>query len=262
MTQLLRSANIPLRKRSRRRVIGWLLPMLSLGLGACHPGETPVRLAFEMRAAHADQTQLRFYLSDLALIDNQGRAVPVRLDANTWQNDGTALVALGGNAENGVITGKVANGRFDAIEFLLGIPFERNHGNPLAAAPPLNVPSMFWTWQSGYKFVRLDIGNDWSFHLGSTGCVSASAVRPPGEPCRQPNIARIRLANDAPQVGTIAVDLDALLAHIDTAVEDNCMAAYADREACRRLLANLGMDPDTGRCLDGCGNQAVFRFAP
>lgn len=260
--QLLSRADTPFWKRPRRRVAAWLLTTLSLGLGACHPGETPVRLAFEMRTTHADVVLLRFYLADLAMIDEEGRAVPVRLDANARQNDGTALVALGGNAENPVVYGKIPNGRYEAIEFLLGVPFERNHGNPLAAVPPLNVPSMFWTWQSGYKFVRLDIGNDWSFHLGSTGCVSASAVRPPGEPCRQPNAARIRLATESTEVGTIAVDLDALLAHIDTAVAENCMAAYADHEACRGLLASLGLDPATGLCVDGCAAQAVFRFAP
>lgn len=260
--QLPRRADIPFRKRPCHGVLGWLLTTLALGLGACHPNETPVRLAFEMRTTYADAALLRFYVSDLAAIDHQGRVAPVRLDANAWQNDGTALVALGGTTENRVVSGRVQNGRFETIEFLLGVPFERNHGNPLAAAPPLNLPSMFWTWQSGYKFVRLDIGNDWSFHLGSTGCVSASAVRPPGEPCRQPNAARIRLANDAPLVGTITVDLDALLAHIDTAAAENCMAAYDDHEACRGLLANLGLDPATGLCADGCGAQAVFRFAP
>lgn len=259
--QLLRRTAIRSWTRPRRRVVGWLLATVSLGLGACHPPETPVRLEFEMRTSHTDDALLRFYISDLAMIDGQGHAVRVRLDMNAWQNDGTAMVALGSRTENPVVSGKVANGHYVAIEFLLGVPFERNHGNPLAAAPPLNVPSMFWTWQSGYKFVRLDIGTDWSFHLGSTGCVSASAVRPPGEPCREPNAARIRLASDAPEAGTIAIDLDALLAHIDTAVEDNCMAAFAEREACRRLLANLGMDPDTGLCVDGCGAQALFRFA-
>ena len=196
------------------------------------------------------------------MIDLERRAVQVSLDSNSWQEDATAMVALGGRTENLVVTGEVEPNRYVGIEFLLGIPFDRNHGNPLAAAPPLNVPSMFWTWQSGYKFVRLDLGNDWSFHLGSTGCVSASAVRPPEEPCRQPNAARIRLASDAPNTGTIVVDLDALVAHIDTAVEDNCMEAYAARDACRGLLANLGMDPDTGLCRDGCEGQAVFRFAP
>jgi len=260
-TQLLRRTAIRFWTRPRRRVVGWLWATVSLGLGACQPPETPVRLEFEMRTTHAEDALMRFYLSDLAMIDAQGLAVPVRLHTNQWQDDSTALVALGGSKENRVVAGHVANGRYVAIEFLLGVPFQRNHGNPLAAAPPLNVPSMFWTWQSGYKFVRLDIGTDWSFHLGSTGCISASSVRPPGEPCREPNAARIRLANDAPEARTIAVDLDALLAQIDTVAADNCMAAYAESDACRSLLANLGMDPDTGECVDGCGAQAVFRFA-
>ena len=248
------------RPRLRRPGVGWILATLALGLG-CHPSETPVRLAFEMHTTQSEDALLRFYLSELAMIDTEGRAVPVRLDANAWQGDSTALVALGGKNENPVVSGKVAGGHYEAIEFLLGVPFERNHGNPLTVAPPLNVPEMFWTWQSGYKFVRLDIGNDWSFHLGSTGCVSASAVRPPGEPCRAPNAARIRLRSDTPGVGTIVVDLDALLGRIDTAVAGNCMAAYAESEACRRLLANLGMDPDTGLCRSGCEAQTVFRVA-
>ena len=106
---------------------------------------------------------------------------------------------------------------YQALEFDLGVPFERNHANPLTAPPPLNAASMFWTWQTGYKFLRLDLGTDWSFHLGSTGCVSESAVRPP-EACRQPNRATIRLPAAAAFDGVVAVDLDGLLAGIDIAV--------------------------------------------
>ena len=235
---------------------------LCMGLAACHPPQTPVRLDFEIASERVVDHSVRFYVSGLSMIDAEGNAVPVSLDGSSWQSEATALVALGGRTTNPTVTGRVAGGDYVAVEFLLGIPFAHNHGNPLVAAPPLNVASMFWTWQSGYKFLRIDIANEWSFHLGSTGCVSASAVRPPEEPCRQPNAARIRLASDTPHAGTIVVDLDALLAHIDTAGEDNCMEAFADRDACRGLLANLGMDPDTGLCLDGCQGQAVFRFAP
>ena len=205
---------------------------------------------------------MRFYVSGLTMIDAQGHAVPVTLGANPWQNEVATLVALGGRTENPTVSGRVPGGDYKAVRFLLGIPFDRNHGNPLAVSAPLNVPSMFWTWQSGYKFVRIDIANDFSFHLGSTGCVSASAVRPPAEPCRQPNAARIRLASDTPATGTIVLDLDALVAHIDTGAAANCMEAYADRDACRGLLANLGLDPDTGLCVEGCESQAVFGFAP
>ena len=220
-----------------------------------------MRLNFDVRSSLVADYSVRFYVSSLSLIANDGHAETVRLDENSWQNGGTAMVALGGPTENRVVSGRVANGRYEAIEFLLGVPFGRNHGNPLRAQPPLNVPSMFWTWQSGYKFVRLDIANEWSFHLGSTGCISASAVRPPAEPCRQPNAARIRLWGDAPDTRTIVLDLDALLADIDIAAEDNCMDSYADRGACRELLATLGMDPQIGLCIDGCKEQRVFRLA-
>lgn len=235
---------------------------LALLLGACQPAETPVRLAFEVRSGHAVDPALRFYVSELKLHPVHGPAVPVRLDESRWQGGGTSLVALGGASENPGVAGRAAHdGPFEAVEFLLGIPFQGNHGNPLRAAPPLDVPSMFWSWQSGYKFLRLDLGSQWSFHLGSTGCVSASAVRPPTEPCLRPNIARIRLAGRAPTTGTVVVDLDALLAHVDTAAEDNCVGTYADRAACRGLLTALGMDPAAGRCIDGCRGQAIFRFA-
>ena len=171
-----------------------------VGLTAC--GETasvPVRLAFEVRSAHLDDCAsgrgvLRFYVSELAMIDEEGGRVPVRLDADSrWQSLGTALVALGGECpgsaatpSNGTVIGSVEPGQYEAVEFQLGVPFAGNHGNPLRAEPPLDVPSMFWTWQSGHKFLRLDLGDRWSFHLGSTGCMSASAVRAPSGQCRAP----------------------------------------------------------------------------
>ena len=239
-----------------------LLTGVCMVLAACHPPETPVRLNFEVASELVADYSVRFYVSNLTMIDATGHGVPVSLDPGSWQNEATALVALGGRTEQPTVSGRVAAGRYVAAEFLLGVPFDRNHGNPLLASPPLTAASMFWTWQSGYKFMRVDIANDWSFHLGSTGCMSASAVRPPTEPCRQPNAPRIRLQSDTPDAGTIVLDLDTLLADVDTSVEDNCMEAYAHRATCRGLLANLGMDPDTGLCLDGCESQAVFRFEP
>ena len=243
------------------RINTWLVAAAVLVLASCHPFDAPVRLEFEVQSALIADYSMWFFVSDLALVDANGYATTVVLDDNPWQDGTTAMVALGGQRENPVVSGRVVNGHYEAIEFVLGIPFDRNHGNPLHTQSPFNIPSMFWTWQSGYKFVRLDVGNEWSFHLGSTGCVSASMVRPPGEPCNEPNLARIRLTRDAPEVGTVVVDLDALLENIDTAVEDNCMAAYAGRDACRGLLANLGLDAETGRCRDGCDSQTVFRFA-
>ena len=236
-----------------------------------------VRLSFSLKSSHAagchgmpEPGQLRFYLSNLRMIDAQGAAAPVLLDATANQNasEGIALVSWGGSCAPGAIaqddplvSGTVAGGQYKAIEFELGVPFDLNHANPLAAPPPLNVASMFWTWQTGYKFLRLDVGTDWSFHLGSTGCVSESAVRPP-EVCHRPNRSTIRLPAAAAFDGVVVVNLDGLLAGVDIAVAENCVEAYGEREDCRRLLARLGIDADTGLCADECARQSFFRYEP
>ena len=57
------------------------------------------------------------------------------------------------------------------------------------------------------------------------------------------------------------VDLASLLAAVDPARDPNCMGRYAEREVCRRVLGELGLDPDTGRCVADCAEQRVFRLA-
>ena len=258
----------------RARVCAVLLAA-TVAAGCGERNLEPVRVGFRLNASLAagcsgipEPGQLRFYVSNLRMIDRHGSATPVRLDDLPTQSEaaGTALVSWSGDC--GVragptvvpgVSGTVAGGSYEALEFDLGVPFEHNHPNPLAAPPPLNVPSMFWTWQTGYKFLRLDIGSDWSFHLGSTGCVSPSAVRPP-ERCTRPNVATIRLPAAAARKGSVAVDLEALLGGIDTDTAANCVGDYDEAERCRALLARLGLDADTGRCDGGCAGQALFRY--
>ena len=218
--------------------------------------------------------QLGFYVAGLRLVTARGDAVPVRLDEKPTQSqaEGVALVVWSGDCAqsanvaaksaevcNSVVTGQVPSARYQALGFELGVPFERNHANPLTAPAPLNVASMFWTWQTGYKFLRLDLGTDWSFHLGSTGCIAESAVRPP-ESCRQPNRATIRLPAAAAFEGVVVVDLARLLTGLDTALAENCVEAYGKRGECRQLLTRLGIDADTGRCIDHCVGQTLFLY--
>ena len=243
-------------------------------LAACNdPPTTPVRLEFEVRSAHLGDCRsgggmLRFYVSDVAMVGSGGSRVPVELDApEGWQDGRTALLTLhGGCGEkaprdgNAWVSGRVALGDYRGIEFDLGVPFERNHGSPLRARPPLNVPSMFWAWQSGHKFLRLDLGDKWSFHLGSTGCVSASAVRSPRDECRRPNLARVGLP--VPVAGQrILVDVDTLLDGVDVAARAPCVGRYAERPSCAGVLSALGLDPVTGKCVEGCATQTAFRLA-
>ena len=271
-------------QRSDRSRLGVLLLAATLAHGCSEPATEPLRIQFHLDssllACGTGQVwgQLGFYVSSLRLLDAQGASIPVRLDANPTQSqpDGVALVAWTGDClqygdadadadsekpgtGNPVVTGRAASATYQAFEFELGVPFESNHANPLAAPPPLNVASMFWTWQTGYKFLRLDIATDWSFHLGSTGCVSESAVRPP-ESCDRPNRATIRLPAAAAFDGVVVVDLDGLLAGLDIAAAENCVEAYGTRKECRQLLTRLGIDADTGQCTDNCARQTLFRY--
>ena len=247
-------------------VLAWLS---AAALGGCGVGPTAVELEFRAQPVAAvcqsvrdAPDALRFYVADVALIGPQGDAVPVHLHHQPpWQEERLALVALGlgcgAGSANATVAGTAPEGVYRALEFTLGVPFERNHGNPLVAPPPLDIPAMFWVWQSGHKFLRLDAGNRWSFHLGSTGCVSAAAVRPPAANCSRPNRARIRLPWRA-SAGVVAVDLGVLLEGVDAAAR-NCVGAYHQDPACARLLAALGLDASSGLCIDDCVGQRVFR---
>ena len=127
------------------------------------------------------------------------------------------------------------------LAFTLGVPENLNHQNPLLAEPPLTASDMFWTWQQGYKFLRLDLNGfdsaeNWSFHLGSFGCQSSSSQRPPEQPCQTSNryrltIAQYRLGDD------VVLHIDELLAGVVTSGK-NCMGNPSSI-ACKPVLENL-----------------------
>lgn len=224
---------------------------------------------------------LRFYISNLALIDGGGNAVPVTLDQDgLWQVESTALLdfedgSVGctetGNPDlNTSVRGTVAPGDYTAVRFDLGVPFALNHQDVTVAASPLNVPPMWWNWQGGYKFVRIDMKSDaammdgaWFIHLGSTGCVAANQSKAPAEPCSRPNIATIQLDGFDPAANTIVADLATLLADVNLSESvpqpPGCMSGPDDPD-CAGLLPGFGLDIATGACAEaGCPDQAFFR---
>ena len=110
---------------------------------------------------------LRFFVSDVELLDATGKAVPVTLDQDgIWQYKSVALVDLedgkgacrnGNAAMHSALTGTVPAGQYAGLRFTVGVPFELNHGNPISAPSPLNMTAMFWSWQGGYKFIRAEV---------------------------------------------------------------------------------------------------------
>jgi hypothetical protein len=156
-------------------------------LGGCAnvPTERDVEIRFGARVGEAEfrcgqsyagigttnaritPTDFRFYVSDVELIDAAGRAVKLQLAQDgVWQfrdlalldfEDGSGPCRGGTTGLNARVVGKAPPGDYRGISFTLGVPFALNHGDPTVAPSPLNLTAMFWSWQVGYKFVKVDI---------------------------------------------------------------------------------------------------------
>lgn len=127
------------------------------------------------------------------------------------------------------------------LTFEVGVPFVINHQNPLHAKAPLNRSDMFWSWQLGYKFLRLDLVSDdgqrWAMHLGSVGCDSSSAVRSPVAACAQPNRSKVQLYNYQPGQA-LELHLDQILIAQAEQVPSRCMGDNTN-PSCERAYLGL-----------------------
>jgi len=203
-------------------------------------------------------TQLQFFISNIELKNTQGGWYKPALIKSPYQSHDIALLGEHCNKANKSkrnwslnFANKVNIKAANAIRFTLGIPFRLNHLNPLTQESPLNVPSMFWGWQQGHKFLRLEMSsrlpqslktNNWLFHLGSVGCKASSPLRSPKQECLQPN----RYTFQLPLVdnnNTIVLNLSTLLRGISLQSENNCQSA-PDNKTCQQLMANLTQQDD------------------
>ncbi|RYE92741.1 MAG: metallo-mystery pair system four-Cys motif protein, partial [Myxococcales bacterium] len=116
----------------------------------------------------AKPLDFRLYVHDVRLVRAGGEEVPVTLDQDgTWQNGGVALLDFedgtadctdGDAALNTSIKGTVPDhDDYQGIAFRFGLPADRNHLDSATATAPLNIPAMWWSWQSGYKYLKLDL---------------------------------------------------------------------------------------------------------
>jgi uncharacterized repeat protein (TIGR04052 family) len=238
-----------------------LLPALALGmmfLASCGASTTPVEIRFGIADADAASVRsLQFYVHAIELIDEHGKPVPFSFAAAApWQNERVALIDLTGDSatpRHPGIHGTVAGGsrKYSGIRLTVGVPFDLNHANPLTAAPPLDRGEMFWSWQSGHKFLRADLAvanREWAFHVGSTGCSSASALRPPAQPCAQPNEMQVELEGD-PLNGVVRLRLQSLAAAAQAANYVACTGDYQVDPACKDAYAATGLQPGTPQSL-------------
>jgi uncharacterized repeat protein (TIGR04052 family) len=316
-----------MRQKNKMAVILGCILVLSLLLTACsnqnNNTDGNITLQFAMKVGSQDIacgkefselgtaktkvtfTDARFYVSNIRLVNTQGETVSLQLTQDgQWQYQNVALLDFengsgtcseSGNAlTHNTVTGKVPAGSYNAVIFDLGVPRELNHADVSAAAAPLNVPAMWWNWQGGYKFVRVDMRtsmegmsgmnmgsgssttpvasghgnmtvppNTWYIHLGSTGCASPNAASKPAEACTNPNMVNIRLSNFTPGSSVIVADISGLLSGVplnkNTLNPPGCMSGKDDPD-CGPLFPGFGLNIQTGKCDGDCTAQKFFRL--
>ena len=213
-------------------------------------------------------SDFRFFLQDVALRNDQGEYVPVELDATSgFQTDEVVMIdfedACGmGTVETWTaVTGTLPEGDYQGLRFTMGVPFAENHDNPATAPPPLNVVAMFWSWQAGYKFLRIDSGDfsetDWRMHLGSTGC-DGDPIAGGTTNCLNPNrVEEVEFEAFLLEEDRVVADIGSLVADSDLendqGEDPGCMGKPTDLD-CGPLFENLGLP------FDGTGGGAQSFF--
>lgn len=208
---------------------------------------------------------LGFFMSNFEMREKQSNSwKKIRLSVNNWQTSNTALLWFTANcgAKDGFNKSLKLNlplysehsenseqsfSDIAQIRFSLSVPFEVNHANPLTQASPINLPEMFWSWRMGHKFLRIDMMaldqattiSPWFFHLGSTGCNSASSLRAPKIECEQSNRHTYTIDVGDNAFDLLKLDLKVLLDDIEPNAESSCMFKADQVDACKLLLENL-----------------------
>ncbi|MEO1067643.1 MAG: MbnP family copper-binding protein [Cyanobacteria bacterium J06638_6] len=221
----------------------------------------------------------RFYVSQVAMLDADGNEVPLVLQQDgRWQHQDVALLDFedkSGACANGTpetrtqVIGSVPAGDYTGLKFTLGVPFNLNHIDSTLAPSPLNLTSMWWNWNAGYKFARIDLmpmadmaqvrqdghgsghgGADhgsaaqaFAIHLGSVGCQMDAAEAP--VVCSIPNRAEVVMADFDPEQDVVIADLAALVDTTNLAKNAEntvvgCMSSPADGD-CAGIMQMLGL---------------------
>lgn len=202
-------------------------------------------------------SDFRFFVQDVVLVDKSGKETPVRLtNDNKYQTEKVALLDFEngvGTCKNGTpevnttIRGEAPKGKYTGIKFKIGVPEELNHLDPTKQPSPLNITRMMWSWQSGYKFVRIDTKttgrpNGYVLHLGSAGCKTDEAQK---TTCVNANRPEFVFSKFDPAKDVIDVDLKALYAAANVDINQEktaagCMSAPDDSD-CKPVFTSLGL---------------------
>ena len=112
---------------------------------------------------------LKFYISDLALVNADGSEVPLET---------LELISFGPGDETQdvtLVTLDAPEGTYSGVRFDVGVPRELNHLDATLQTAPLGVDAgMYWAWNPGYIFYRLEgqveldgRTEPWLLHMGT-----------------------------------------------------------------------------------------------
>ena len=223
----------------------------------------------------------RFYVYDVKLINTDGTKTAFSLSSDgVYQNsytangnsynvglldfaDGTSNCSSGAfgtsvtSTTNTKLIGGPVVGLFSGIEFTVGVPEDLNHQDDTTLAAPLNSAGMYWSWNGGYKFMKLELLNGSSspnaWHIGSSSCTNSV--------CTYYNRATITVTKSSgtfnPSTDTVALDLQALMNGTDTTTTAlSCMAGPQSTDTkCGTIGVNMGVTKATGL---SSGSQTAF----
>ena len=234
---------------------------------------------------NAELRDLRFYVSNVALINAQGQAVPLTLDANDWQSQDVALIDLedasgtcaeaGTPAVNSLVQGTVPAGNYRGLQWTVGVPARLNHSDHASAGKPLDIQAMAWSWQAGRKFVKIEInpeggvarpapaaaGKTFFVHIGSTGC-TGNPVTGETVSCARPNRMDVEFPTFDPARQKVVLDVAQLWQGSDVSQDGGgamgCMSGATDPE-CPAIFQALKIDANTGLSLHLQPGASVWR---
>lgn len=241
-------------------------------------------------SATAELRDLRFYVSGIHVMDANDNEIPVTLSSSDWQRDGTVLIDLedgsglcntqGTPTTNAKIIGTVPAGTYTGVGYTVGLPIAQNHSDWNAAAAPLNVQAMAWSWQSGRKMLKIEVNPDqgvnrpaqgetpartsstFNIHLGATGCTGSNPAAGLVDQCERPNRMAYHSHDFNAATQRIAVDIQSLFASSNITEDLNgpfgCMSGATDPE-CAAIFDKLKIDLTTGQPIDGGHGQGLFK---
>jgi len=248
--------------------------------------------------ASAKLRDLRFYASDIHLIDANDKEVPVTLSSSEWQRDGVVLVDLEDGTDvcntqgtakvNAKIIGTVPAGTYTGVGYTVGLPLKQNHSDWNAESAPLDVQAMAWSWQSGRKMLKIEVNptdgvirpantaangtvtpavtqSTFNIHLGSTGCTGTNPSVGVVDTCARFNKMAFHSHNFNANTQRLAIDVRSLLADSNINQDLNgpfgCMSGATDPE-CAAIFGKLKIDLTTGAAIDGGHGQGLFKVVP